>query len=150
MVNKKTILIFIIILILIFSGIYFQKSKSSINNNDNVPTPVITNPDIEINTPTPNSAVKSPLTVSGKIDSSWMFEGVFPIKILDSQKNVLVQNQGHEVEPGSWTNPGKIPFTATLNFKPTTTTGFLVIENDNPSGLPENQKTYEIPIKFAF
>jgi hypothetical protein len=43
-----------------------------------------------------------------------------------------------------------VPFEATLTFtKPTTETGTVVFQRDNPSGLPENDQSVSIPIYFS-
>lgn len=42
-----------------------------------------------------------------------------------------------------------VPFKAEIKFNPTSSSqGTLVFEKDNPSGLPENAKQIEIPIRF--
>jgi len=42
-----------------------------------------------------------------------------------------------------------VPFKATLDFNPgTLTEGVLIFHKDNPSGLPENDDQFEIPIRF--
>ncbi len=101
-----------------------------------------------VSTPAANSKIKSPLSIKGTIPAEWMFEGTFPIKLLDSDKKIIAQTGGAEVVPGSWMEGGMVEFTATLTFKNSSGSGTLVIENDNPSGLSENSKTFEIPIKF--
>jgi len=101
-----------------------------------------------ISSPSARSKIKSPLKVTGTVPAGWMFEGVFPVKILDSKQNVVAQAQAKEVEPGSWQNGNPVDFTTTLTFKAATGSGTLVLENDNPSGNPENIKTFEVPITF--
>ena len=42
-----------------------------------------------------------------------------------------------------------VPFKAELEFSlPSTETGVLILEKDNPSGLPENDDELRIPIRF--
>lgn len=101
-----------------------------------------------VSSPSANSVVKSPLKISGTVPAGWMFEGVFPIKLLDSEKNVIAQASAKEVVAGSWQSGEPVEFTATLTFKNATGSGTLVLENDNPEGDPANSKTFEIPIKF--
>jgi len=44
----------------------------------------------------------------------------------------------------------KVPFSVTLKFsKPTTKTGVLVFEKDNPSGLAQNYNEFKVPITFV-
>ncbi len=111
------------------------------------PTPSITDKP-QISTPLPNSKITSPLVVKGIAPAGWMFEGQLVIKLLDAQRNVIVQAAGKEVTPGSWTSGNPVPFESTLTFTTNPQNVFLVIENDNPSGLPQNSKSFEIPLTF--
>lgn len=103
---------------------------------------------IIVSSPSANTKVKSPLKVTGTAPSGWMFEGVFPIKLLDSSQKVLAQAQAKEVVAGSWQSGNPVDFTATLTFKGASGSGTLVLENDNPSGDPANVKTFEVPVNF--
>ena len=50
---------------------------------------------------------------------------------------------------GDWMTESFVPFKTKLVFsKPTTRTGVLVFEKDNPSGLPEHTDSLSIPISF--
>ncbi len=93
------------------------------------------------------TVISSPLTVTGKIDSSWMFEGSFNIKLLDSNRKVIIQSIAKEVTPGSWTQGGKVDFKAVLNYSAKSNPMYLVFEADNPSGLKENAKSYIVIVK---
>jgi hypothetical protein len=45
--------------------------------------------------------------------------------------------------------PDFVPFAVVLSFSPpTTSTGTLVLERSNPSGLPENAGEVRIPVRF--
>jgi hypothetical protein len=102
---------------------------------------------IAVDSPRPNEAVKSPLTITGKARGTWYFEASFPIKIVDADNNVLGQISAQA--QGDWMTEDFVPFSATLEFAaPTTATGSLLLNKDNPSGLPENDKQLIIPIKF--
>lgn len=98
--------------------------------------------------PKPNAQVSSPVTITGTVPPGWMFEGVFPVKLLDAQRKVITQSPAKEVTPGSWTSGNDVAFHATIDFETTAKSGFIVLENDNPSGLPENADSFEIPITF--
>lgn len=101
-----------------------------------------------VSAPSAYSKVKSPLKITGTVPSGWMFEGVFPIKLLDSEKNIIAQTQGKETTPGSWQEKSSVEFTATLTLKAASGSGTIVLESDNPSGKTENTKVFEIPITF--
>lgn len=54
--------------------------------------------------------------------------------------------------PVEWDNENikdTLYFVESYNYHTTAKSGFLVLESDNPSGLPENQKSMEISVKFA-
>lgn len=101
-----------------------------------------------ITLPVYNSIVSSPFTISGTVPTGWMFEGSFPIKILDPNRNVIAQSVAKETVPGSWTSGKSVDFAASIKFQTNSKSGFLVLMADNPSGKPELDNTFEIPIKF--
>jgi len=104
--------------------------------------------EVVVETPLPDSVVVSPLNVSGKINNSWLFEGQFTIELLDNEENEIAFAVANEVVPGSWLEHGMVDFTATLNFVTNAESGYLVFIKDNPSGLPEFDDSYEIPVLF--
>ncbi len=119
---------------------------SPVASTEPSPTPSADLP--TISSPSANSKVKSPLKVTGTVPAGWMFEGTFPIKLLDTSKKVIAQTGAIEVTEGSWMEEGNVEFTANLIFKTSTGSGTLVLESDNPSGDPQNLKTFEIPVTF--
>lgn len=114
------------------------------------PTPVPTstqNPLIQVTGPTANALVTSPLNITGRARGNWYFEASFPIRIEDANGVVLGRTTGQAI--GNWMTTNFVPFTATLTFTtPTTTTGWLFLEKDNPSGLPANDAFIQIPVTF--
>jgi len=103
---------------------------------------------IRVSTPLPNAVVGSPLIVRGEARGGWYFEASFPIKILDANGKVLAQAPAQA--QGEWMTTNFVPFEGTLTFsKPTTATGTLVLEKDNPSGLPQNAQEVRIPVRFS-
>ena len=103
--------------------------------------------EIEISSPVENSFVKSPLEITGRAKGSWYFEASFPVSLIDANNKELARAPAQA--QGEWMTAGYVPFKITLTFnKPTTETGFLVFENDNPSGDPTNQKRVAIPVRF--
>lgn len=102
---------------------------------------------IKIDSPRPNTIVASPLEITGEARGNWYFEASFPVKLLDGNGVQLaiipVQAQGE------WMTEEFVPFKATLEFEtPTTATGTLVLEKDNPSGLPEYDDSLIVPVRF--
>ncbi len=88
-----------------------------------------------------------PIIIEGKARGSWYFEASFPVKLIDANGKVLAQS--NIMANGDWMTTNFVPFTKELVFSvPTTTAGKLILEKDNPSGLPQNAAQLEIPIRF--
>lgn len=111
--------------------------------------------DVVVFSPEPDQVITTPLVIKGKARGFWYFEADFPIKVYDKDNNLLgisiAQAQGdpsHEDEAG-WMTEDFVPFEAEVKFSaPATSKGVLVLEKDNPSGLPENYDELRIPIVF--
>ncbi|NMB48817.1 DUF333 domain-containing protein [Candidatus Kuenenbacteria bacterium] len=103
-------------------------------------------PGIKITSPARDEAIQSPLTVVGEARGNWFFEAVFPIQLVDENNNILAS--GLATAESEWTTENYVPFKAVLDFlpRPTTTKGFLLLNNDNPSGLPEYDRQVKIPV----
>ncbi len=98
-------------------------------------------------TPLPNQAIESGVVINGQARGNWYFEASFPVKLLDANGKVLTQVPAQA--QGEWMTTNYVPFSVKLTFsKPTTATGTLVLEKDNPSGLPENANEVRIPVTF--
>ncbi len=94
------------------------------------------------------SPTKGPLVIKGTVDSGWMFEGVMPVKLLDAGRQEIASGSAKETAPGSWQSGKAVDFSVSLTFTTESASGFLVFQNDNPSGLPSNQKSFELPVRF--
>jgi hypothetical protein len=115
------------------------------------PTPATTTPpatsDIVVSAPKAGDLVKSPVTIVGKARGTWFFEASFPIRIIDGNGRELGRMAASA--QGDWMTTDFVPFAASLSFiSPTTTTGTLILEKDNPSGLPANAAELRIPLRF--
>ena len=115
---------------------------ASVSPSPNPETPIVSSPSA-------NMKVVSPLKVIGTVPAGWMFEGVFSIRLVDANRKLIVQGQAKENVAGSWQSGNLVNFTATLTFKTSSASGFLILQNDNPSGDPANSKTFEVPVKFS-
>jgi len=108
----------------------------------------VKNPDIEVTFPKENTVVTSPLKVTGKAKGTWFFEGSFPVRLKDMPQNKVLA-VGIATAKTDWMTTDFVEFETTLTFEnPPTDTGWLVFEKDNPSGLPENDDSFYLPIKF--
>ena len=102
---------------------------------------------IKVTKPTPNQIIQSPLIVEGEARGTWYFEASFPVKLLDANGNVIAASPAQA--QSDWMTDNFVPFKVQIEFKkPATSTGVLVLEKDNPSGLPKNAAKIEIPIRF--
>ncbi len=102
---------------------------------------------IEITRPASAALVESPLLIKGRARGTWFFEASFPIKLVDGNGNLL----GSTIATAEtdWMTTEFVPFTANLTFTlPSTTTGVLIFEKDNPSGLPEYAAEFRMPIRL--
>lgn len=102
---------------------------------------------IKVDAPLPNEAVRSPLLISGVARGYWFFEASFPVSLLDDNGNEIAL--GIAQAEGEWMTTEFVPFKVTLNFeKPSTKTGRLIFKKDNPSGLPQHDDEFIIPVIF--
>lgn len=103
---------------------------------------------IRVDAPVVNATVGSPLVVAGSARGTWYFEASFPVRLLDANGKELVIAPAQA--QGEWMTENFVSFASTLTFEtPTTKTGTLILKNDNPSGLPENDKEVRIPVQFS-
>lgn len=91
--------------------------------------------------------VSSPLKLSGTALGTWFFEASFPVKLFDANNTLLAATTAQAA--GEWMTTSPVPFTATLQFAaPAIDTGYIEFIRDNPSGLPENDASVRVPVKF--
>lgn len=106
--------------------------------------PESTNPVIV--SPVVGSHIKSPVTVQGKARGSWFSEGTLPIEITDSH-NIVIAKAPAQAD-SEWMTTDYVNFSVTIPFSTKQPFGFIVIKKDNPSGLPENDAQFKIPVMF--
>jgi hypothetical protein len=101
---------------------------------------------IRIDSPRPTQQVSSPLVVTGQARGNWFFEASFPVKLLDSSGVALAS--GIATAQAGWMTEDFVPFTATLTYNSPVSggAGTLVLQRDNPSGLPENDDQLIVPV----
>ncbi|MDD4901967.1 MAG: GerMN domain-containing protein [Patescibacteria group bacterium] len=122
--------------------------QTSTTTAPNLPTADNVAAEITISSPASNGIVSSPLSIAGEARGNWYFEAVFPIKLIGENGQVIAQGQA--TAQADWMSPDFVPFKAELKFDPgTSTIGMLVFANDNPSGLPQNEKQFGVPIRFS-
>jgi hypothetical protein len=109
---------------------------------------------ITISSPQPNEVIASGVMVTGQARGGWFFEASFPVTL--TNWDGLIIAEGVATAQGDWMTEEFVPYTATLTFTSPlivgaehTKRGSLILQKDNPSGLPENADALEIPIRFA-
>lgn len=151
----KNIVIIALVLIILAGGWYFWSSSNSDLPvvTTPTPTPTPTPPSetkdnlIRVTSPNPNDIVKSPLIVEGEARGNWYFEASFPVTLTDANGKILARAPAQAQE--EWMTTDFVPFKIGLKFDPPeTSTGFLIFEKDNPSGLPEHADEFKIPVRF--
>lgn len=98
--------------------------------------------------------ISSPLVITGEVSDGWFFEASFPVVLVNWDG--LIIGEGLATAKGDWMTADYVPFEATLEFsKPANPTnqdflkrGAIIFQKDNPSGLPQFDAAYELPISF--
>jgi hypothetical protein len=176
--NNQLLIIGIILIVLlgIFYLINYQTSKQpkpvfcpltpgQTEPADICPLPVDTNP-VQIDKPTaissfdykdlvkleyplPNDSISSPLVVRGQARGTWFFEASFPVTVVNWDG--LIIGEGIAQAQSDWMTEEFVPFVATIKFETPTykNNGALILQKDNPSGLPKYDDALEIPILFV-
>ena len=103
---------------------------------------------IRVTSPKQNQEIASPLTITGEARGTWYFEASFPVVLVDWDGLIIAE--GHAEAQSDWMTEEFVPFKATLTFKAPTykNNGALILQKDNPSGLPQYDRALEIPILF--
>lgn len=163
--NKNLIIslvaIFMAITLVVVGLNYFLNDcpNCNIGQNQNLNVDLNTNTDVDdngdkidqmivVNQPQKNAEIASPLVVEGKARGTWFFEASFPISVYNSEDEKLAT--GIAQANGEWMTEDFVDFDAQIEFaNPGTGTGYLLLQRDNPSGLPENDASLKIPVKFV-
>lgn len=102
---------------------------------------------IEIENPTQNMDISSPLTIKGEAKGYWYYEGLFTIKLYTANDSLLAETTAEA--DGKWMTEQFVPFETTITFEtPDDQRGRLVFERANPSGLPQNEQSHTLPVIF--
>jgi hypothetical protein len=101
---------------------------------------------ITVDSPLPNQVIESPLTIRGEARGTWFFEGSFPIVL--ANWDGLIVSEHFATAKGEWMTEEFVPFEAVLEFDRQTYSnrGSLILQKDNPSGMPEHDDAIEIPV----
>lgn len=103
---------------------------------------------IQVDEPTPNQTITSPVALRGKARGMWFFEAEFPVKLTGADGATLAS--GIARADGEWMTEDFVPFEVTLSFTAprSGSKGRLILSKSNPSGLPANDDQLVIPVKL--
>ncbi len=101
------------------------------------------------------SVIESGMMLTGKARGGWYFEASFPVTVVNWDGLIIAEAPA--TAQSEWMTSEFVPFSVPLNFvspfKPGEPDfmkrGAIILQKDNPSGLPENDDAIEIPIQFA-
>ena len=102
---------------------------------------------IRVTSPKTNATIASPFEITGEARGNWYFEASFPIKLLDKDgKEIGSAIAGAQSD---WMTENFVPFKAILEFTASYSGDVsLVFMKDNPSGSPENDAEFSVPVKI--
>ncbi len=105
--------------------------------------------DIVLELPFPGAVVGKTFSLVGKARGGWYFEASFPARVVAEGGQILWQ--GPVTALGEWMTSELVPFNTEVKV-PESYIGkaTIILENDNPSGMPENQKTLSVPITVEY
>ena len=103
---------------------------------------------VRVVSPQKDQVVRSPLIVTGEARGVWYFEASFPLILTDTDGNVLAE--GFATADDDWMTEEYVSFQGELIFEipDLIEEGILILKKDNPSGLPENDDSFEVFVDF--
>ncbi|EKE16365.1 MAG: hypothetical protein ACD_11C00018G0001 [uncultured bacterium] len=152
--------IIIIFLVVVFRGVFFTKKDVVVDDNLNPQKNTSQRQQMEekipddaemvvLKKPKSNETISSPLKIEGEARGNWFFEGIFLIKLTDKEGNVLSQSNAKALS--DWMTTKFVSFESEIIFdKKNFSEGILVFEKSNPSGIPENNQSFKLPVFFDF
>lgn len=104
---------------------------------------------VRVTVPEQDTVVPNPLVLKGEARGMWFFEASFPVRLIDANGEDVALEPGYVTATTDWMTESYVPFSGTFSYvTPETNTGTLILLRDNPSGLPENEDAFMIPIRF--
>jgi len=152
---KKSKIVTIIILIVVFLVVGFfiylgnhkiPTNQITLNEFEEVNPEVLGNKDDLVSfSIAPGAFVSGNMAINGTVKNAYFFEGNILVNVLDANKNLL--KTGYGTATTDWMTSGPVSFKADIDFSGLSVgPAYIEIHNDNPSGLPENDKSILIPV----
>ncbi|MES2216283.1 MAG: Gmad2 immunoglobulin-like domain-containing protein [Patescibacteria group bacterium] len=103
---------------------------------------------IHVTMPVKDQVVSAPFRVVGEARGPWFFEASFPVVLTDKDGKIIASTHAQAV--GNWMTDKFIPFETTITYTQqiSGSRGYLILKKDNPSGLPANDASLTIPVRF--
>jgi hypothetical protein len=102
---------------------------------------------ILVSNPKTGQRIESPLIVKGQARGFWFFEAEFIVQVFDDNDFFLGQTILRAED--DWMTEEFVSFQGNLIFsQPSTNKGFLKFLKNNPSGLAEHDKTFQVEVYF--
>lgn len=104
---------------------------------------------IVVDLPYPGAVTGKEFRVSGKARGYWYFEASFPIQVLDKDGKTLFL--GPVQAKSEWMTENFVPFSIDIKV-PESYIGkaTVILRNDNPSGMLENDRSISFPITIEY
>lgn len=100
---------------------------------------------VAVSQPRPGDTVAHTLIIKGVAPGNWYFEASFPIKVT-TPSDVTI-GTGHAQAQADWMTTALVPFSATIQLAPSYSgPATVALLRDNPSGMPQNDDSLEIPV----
>lgn len=172
--KSKILIILLVIAVILVAALIKDNQQEKINNDDNgdIVTETETETDkqedynsddreiaysgenaelVQVSNPTVGKTVSGGvINIKGMAPGFWYFEAVAPVVVVNW--NGLIIGEGYITAEGEWMTSELVPFSGDVEYTFDSNTpynrGWLILKRDNPSGLPENDASLEIPIFF--
>lgn len=132
-----------VLVLLLAAFIFIPGPKKTDPNSSNITT---NSENVELYNLKANQIIRSPAVILGEA-AGWYFEGSFPGGLYDADGALLAPVIAQA--KGDWMTTAFVPFEIIVEFgKPLTKTGYLYLNEDDPSGLNQNLEFVKIPIVF--
>jgi hypothetical protein len=150
--NRKALTVILVVILIALLSWYLYKPTFEPVVKEVVLKPTYVNASadlIKVENPFPGAVTGKSFTVVGTARGYWYFEASFPIELIDKNNKVIATAVAQA--QGDWMTENFVPFRVEIKapndyIGPAT----LVLKNDNPSGLPENDKSVMIPINVEY
>ncbi len=142
---------FITVALVVWFGFFYNRAAAPITGKP-LPSATYINAtadNIVVELPFPGAVTGKSFSVVGKARGMWYFEASFPVKVLDRDGKVLAQVPAQA--QGEWMTSEFVPFKVDIQV-PDSYIGpsILVLQKDNPSGLPANDASISFPITIEY